>query len=275
VTRTAVITVVAGRRQHLLNQLRGLRDGRLKPDLHVVVAMGDPAVTDVVRGFADTCVIDLVKARPLRLAEARNVGADAALAAGAEHLIFLDVDCVPSSTLVQRYASLLEVDAHRDALLCGEVNYVSSSGQGENDLRRLARLSSRHLARPTLGADEVIPTVQYELFWSLSFGVGATAWKHIGGFCESYVGYGGEDTDFGQSARAAGVTMMWVGGAVAYHQYHPVSDPPFEHLDEILRNAETFHARWGWWPMQGWLRKFQSIGLISYDDCRQAWRKAD
>jgi len=56
--------------------------------------------------------------------------------------------------------------------------------------------------------------------------------------------------------------MRWVGGADAFHQYHPVSDPPVEHIDDILRNATLFHQRWGWWPMQGWLRDFENRGLI-------------
>lgn len=81
----------------------------------------------------------------------------------------------------------------------------------------------------------------------------AATWEHIGGFCELYRGYGGEDTDFAQCAAAGGVTMHWVGGADAFHQYHPVSNPPIEHLDDILCNAAVFHRRWGWWPMQEWL----------------------
>jgi len=47
--------------------------------------------------------------------------------------------------------------------------------------------------------------------------------------------------------------LGWVGGARAYHQHHPVSSPPVEHLDDILRNGRLFHERWGEWPMTGWL----------------------
>lgn len=39
--------------------------------------------------------------------------------------------------------------------------------------------------------------------------------------------------------------LTWVGGADAYHQFHPVSDPPVEHPDDILINAGVFHRRWG------------------------------
>jgi hypothetical protein len=70
--------------------------------------------------------------------------------------------------------------------------------------------------------------------------------------------------------------MRWVGGAHAFHQFHPVSDPPVEHLHDIVRNAEIFHQRWGWWPMEGWLTAFHERGLITRDEnglptiCRRA-----
>jgi len=31
----------------------------------------------------------------------------------------------------------------------------------------------------------------------------------------------------------------------------PISDPPIEHLADIIANAIVFEQRWGWWPMQG------------------------
>jgi GT2 family glycosyltransferase len=103
------------------------------------------------------------------------------------------------------------------------------------------------------------------MFWSLSFATSASTWRRIGGFCEDYTGYGGEDTDFGQLARQAGVELCWVGDAWAFHQHHPKRSPPTEHLDDILRNAELFHRRWGWWPMEGWLAEFADAGLVRFD----------
>ncbi|MFJ9885294.1 glycosyltransferase family 2 protein [Streptomyces sp. NPDC091287] len=37
----------------------------------------------------------------------------------------------------------------------------------------------------------------------MSFAATADTWHAIGGFCEEYEGYGGEDTDYGQRARSA------------------------------------------------------------------------
>ena len=111
----------------------------------------------------------------------------------------------------------------------------------------------------------VVTTTAYGLFWSLSFAVHADTWHRIGGFCELYRGYGGEDTDFAQCAAALGVPMCWVGGAHAFHQYHPVADPPVEYLGDIVRHCEIFHRRWGWWPMEGWLASFEADGLVHRD----------
>ena len=77
---------------------------------------------------------------------------------------------------------------------------------------------------------------------------------------------GGEDTDLGRTAIARGVGLGWVGGARAYHQHHPVSSPPVEHLDDILRNGRLFHERWGEWPMTGWLEEFERRGLVRRED---------
>ena len=85
----------------------------------------------------------------------------------------------------------------------------------------------------------------HDLFWSLSCAVTAATWRTLGGFHEGYVGYGAEDTDLGRCARSRGVDLVWVGGADAFHQFHPVSHPPVEHLADIVRNATTFHAGGG------------------------------
>jgi GT2 family glycosyltransferase len=83
-----------------------------------------------------------------------------------------------------------------------------------------------------------------------------------GGFDERYVGYGGEDTDFGKVVAQAGVPIGWIRGGLAYHQYHPHHMPPVHHLDSVVRNAEVFEAKWGYRTMDHWLHAFSLMGLI-------------
>ena len=259
----AVVTVVHGRHEHLRNQLRGLALSARTPDMHIVVALDDRAVGTVVAAQRSSAtVLHLGAGRPLPLARARNVGATAALRAGATLLIFLDVDCIPGRNLVDRYVGAAGKSEHANALLCGPVTYLDEPTAGGYDITQLESAIRPHPDRPAPPDGRIVPTRDYDLFWSLSFAVPAQTWDAIGGFCEQYLGYGGEDTDFARCARSCGIPMRWVGGAHAFHQHHPVHDPPIEHLDDILRNAGTFHRRWGSWPMNGWLTAFETLGLI-------------
>ncbi|MGV9689176.1 glycosyltransferase family 2 protein [Streptomyces sp. NPDC003444] len=269
--RVAVITLVAGRHRHLALQQRGLAASDQAPDHYVVVTLDDPDAAGVVRDRRPAAdVLPLARdAGRLPLAAARNAGARRALDAGADLLVFLDVDCVPGPTLLSRYAET----ARDGALLCGTVAYLPPPPPGGYRLDALPALAPPHPGRSVPADDEVLTGGDHRLFWSLSFAVTAPTWRRIGGFCERYTGYGGEDTDFGRTAAARDVDLWWVGGAPAHHQHHPVSRPPVEHLDDILRNGAVHRERWGTWPMEGWLRDFARLGLVRHDPVTDDWTR--
>lgn len=259
-TAVAVITTVHGRLDHLSGMRRGL--ARQGVDLeHVVVRMGGPEPWDACREGPSVVRVDLeMPSGPdrgrLPLAAARNAGA---AATSADLLVFLDVDCIPASDLVRRYRAAAQ---RVSGLLAGPVAYLPpgvTSAASEAQLRAIAR---PHPARPTPASHELRSETRFELFWSLSFAMRRTEFDALDGFCADYVGYGGEDTDFAFRARAAAASFTWVGGALAWHQYHPVEDPPVGHLDDIVRNATVFFRRWGSWPMEGWLQAFAERGLV-------------
>jgi hypothetical protein len=261
----AVVTIAHGRHDHLAMQQAGiLRSSRL-PDLRVVVAMDDPDLEKSLDPvpYARQIVHVPRQGQHLPLARARNLGAQTALATGVTTLVFLDVDCIPSTGLLAAYeAAALHPTTCRD-LLCGPVTYLPPPPADGYDLTTVASLGEPHPARPVPVAGTVERTRQrYELFWSLSFAVTGQTWFDIGGFDEAYVGYGGEDTDFARRAEAVGTVLAWVRDADAFHQFHPVSSPPVEHVDDIVRNATVFHDRWGDWPMVGWLSAFEERGLV-------------
>ncbi|MDQ2797188.1 MAG: glycosyltransferase family 2 protein [Actinomycetota bacterium] len=267
----AVITTAFGRHDHLRLQLEGLRASHTAPDLHVVVAMGDAAIRDVCGKQAT--VIDVPPGADGRLpvAAARNAGARHALEHGADVVIFLDVDCVPSATLVGQYAHTARFHSP-PALLSGNVGYLPPPPEAGYRIGELADLAEAHPARPGLHAGETRP-LEHDLFWSLSFALRAELWPAIGGFHERYTGYGAEDTDFARTARANAVPHLAIGGAWAYHQWHPSPEPPLQHLHDILRNGRLFRDRWAEWPMRGWLDGFAELGLIRYDAATDDWHE--
>ncbi len=261
-----IVTVAHGRHTHLAHQLRLLAQS--DPDsAHVVVAIEDRGIAAVAqrhRGARDVDVIAL-DSHPLGLplAWARNMGVRHALARGADVIVLLDVDCLLGVGALSRYARAATTCG--PALLCGPVSYLDEGVVPPKLPGSLRGLRAPHPARPDPARTALLRSGDYNLFWSLNAALTPETWSHIGGFCEEYVGYGGEDTDFGWAARANGVDLVWVGGADAYHQHHPVSSPPVEHLDAIVRNAHIFHNRWGEWPMLGWLDAFAAQGLVRFD----------
>lgn len=265
---TAVVTIAHGRHDHLRRQQRSLATGSVPPDDVVVVAMGDPALEQV----ADGHVVHLdVGPTGLPLAAARNAGARAAIDRGADALVFLDVDCLAGPDLVAAYGET--VTARPGTVWSGPVTYLAEGTDGA-DLDRPWLLDSPHPARPAPAPGELLLDADPDLFWSLSFALHREAWERSSGFCEEYTGYGGEDTDFAQQATARGLDLGWVGGARAYHQWHPTESPPVRHLDDILRNGALFHRRWGRWPMLGWLEAFEQRGLVRRDT-HGGWRATD
>jgi N-acetylglucosaminyl-diphospho-decaprenol L-rhamnosyltransferase len=274
-TRTAVITIVSGRHSHLRNQQRGLLEGFRLPDDYVVVSMGDPAAlrnteSGPLAGTATQMYPVLLPSQErMPLALARNTGAAAALRAGADTLVFLDVDCVPSAPLVQRYTESVAA-ATEPALHCGVVRYLPSDVHA-SAVELSSLTGPPHAARPVPAPGERIINRDWALFWSLSFAIKAADWVALGGFCEDYQGYGAEDTDLGYRAFNAGLPMQWIGGADAFHQYHDVERPPIQHLHDIVDNATVFHRRWGFWPMLGWLEAFADLGLARFDPDLDTW----
>lgn len=276
-SRVAVVTVVHGRHAHLDLQRRGVARSDRLPDDYVVVAVDDPVELSGEERDGGLASVRVVRepghALGLPIAAARNRGAEAALAQGADVLVFLDVDCVPAPGLIAAYeaaASSLEL---RGDILCGPVSYLPPAPATGYDLETIADLADPHPARPAPAPGEIVRGGDHDLFWSLSFAVTASTWQRIGGFEESYVGYGGEDTDFAATAAAKGIELAWVGAARAFHQHHPVESPPVSHLDDILRNAALFHSRWGRWPMAGWLSAFEEAGLIAHSPIHDVYDK--
>ncbi len=262
----SVITIAHERIPHLTNQVASLAPQLHAGDEYIVVQMGGTDPTPTVRTIAATTCARVIALEvdplgSLPLAQARNTGATHAVN---DRLIFLDIDCVAERDLVDAYLMALE-SAPDPAVWSGPVGYLgpdtTSRAHGDPVLIEAADFPPH---RPQPG-QAVQVGIDPSLFWSLSFACRRSTWQIIGGFDEGYVGYGGEDTDFAYRTHAAEVPLAFIGDAVAYHQHHPTSSPPWQHLGDICRNASRFKDRWGWWPMGGWLQAFADAGAIHWN----------
>ncbi len=157
-------------------------------------------------------------------------------------------------------------------LLMGEVGYLPKSAPTDTlDFAAFDRMAVTHSERAGPPLTPTATCRDYRCFWSLNFAITAQDFARSGGFDERFVGYGGEDTDFGRSVAAAGIAIHWVRDAKVYHQHHPHHMPPVHHLDSVMANAAQFQAKWGEPTMQHWLRAFVLMGLIERDG--DDWRK--
>jgi GT2 family glycosyltransferase len=255
----SILTIVKNRAGHLAQLIEGFRRSTVLPDELVIVDMASnpPVVTDETPFPVHIVRLD---GHGLPLAAARNA---AAQAANGDKLLFLDVDCIPMRDLTGDIARCLD---DRDALVCAEILYLApDDARGQWDEADLIVHAAGHPVRqfPATGLRQ---EDNAGLFWSLAFGIRRQAFFALGGFDEAFTGYGAEDTDFGFRACKAGLPLLFMGGAGAFHQYHDVFDPPLQHLDDIVRNAGLFRDRWDMWPMEGGLDAFEAAGLIARND---------
>lgn len=274
----SVLTIVKNRVGHLAQLVEGLKRSTVPPDEFIIVDMAsDPLVAQPDLPFP--VLVLRLDGDGLPLAAARNT---AARAANGEYLLFLDVDCIPMRDLIDAMGDHL---ARNDALICAEALYLGpDDARGTWDEEGLRLSAVPHPVR-RFPAEGLRAETHAGLFWSLVFGIRHARFTALGGFDEAFSGYGAEDTDFGFRSHRAGVPLLFMGGAGAFHQHHAVYDPPLQHVEDIVRNAQLFYDRWRIWPMEGWLAAFAEAGFVAWSanrisllgrpdkaDLERAWR---
>ena len=237
----SVLTLVRGRRAHLVNLIAGLNASTRKPD-----ELGDRvhAGRAARRSAADR----LSGARGVRRGRRDAAGGGAQPCGGG---------CEWGSADLPGCRLRSFADVGRALRGYGDQAGRYSVGRGAVSPPRparsmpgwtgtmLDRVGLRHPAKPPIALDDIRPTPSHGELWGLSFAISAADWARAGGMDERYVGYGGEETDFAARLEHAGVPMWWVGGARAYHQHHVVHTPAYQHFDAIIRNARLFRGDLG------------------------------
>lgn len=276
-----VIVVAGGRHDHLRRVLTSLAPSADDIEVIVVDLIGDGRVHDVVAAssasFRDrhqlTCQPTV--GGSLRIGAGRNLGAAAATG---RRLCFLDVDCLATPDAVARWCRA--IDGRPEALSLPPVRYLAPDWNVSVDLDSPVgttpwRDTSVAASRPTPGSDRDATEDEFDLFWSLAFLCTLATFERTGGFDEDYVGYGAEDTDLARRARSAGIPMVWLADPPVFHQHHPPTRLVAGATADLVANACRFHARWGDWPMTGWLDELSERGLVDWQPARDLLRVVD
>ena len=258
----SVLTIVRGRQEHLVRMIEGLNRQTVPPGELVIAFMQPRPMRDLPEtDFPVRTVV--VDRNYLPLAEARNA---AARAATFRNLIFLDVDCVPSPTLVESYMDALDA---ADGVMQGEVLYLPEmDADAPLDYDAYDAVGRAHPSRPPIPSDGLLGEPDMGMLWGLSFAMRRRLFLKVGGLDERFTGYGGEETDFARGLKELDAQLYWCGGARAYHQHHAVSRPPLQHFGDIVRNARLYHEKWGEWCMDYWLSQLHDMGFIHWDRSR-------
>lgn len=252
-TEFSIVTIVKGRRKQLANLLDSIKASTNLPCDVQVVCMDDLDRIETPDGL--NVNIHLIKEiHELPLAAARNMGITAAKTG---NIIFIDVDCMVSPTL---FANLL-MSLQSDNIIAAYPLYLPVLPDTGNydDLKHKA---VTHPARERIPVGQPVDHLQ---FWSLIFAIQKQTFEKIGGFDESFMGYGAEDTDFAMMFHKADVKLIFVRDYVL-HQYHDKYDPPVNHFHSIIENATRYKQKWDVLPMQRWLKAFEEMGLIKIDE---------
>jgi GT2 family glycosyltransferase len=251
----SVLTLLKGRRNHLRNLVEGLARSRQPPGELIVVNMDAPPLTIAPQPFP-VRVLDFPAGPTLPLGAARN---RAAFAAQHHLLLFLDVDCIVSARAIGAIAQACE---RQDSMLCPDVLYLPAGQPNPGwteDALRLRGVPHPVRRFPVHGE---LREHNPGFLWSLAFATRAATFYRLGGFDERFTGYGAEDTDLGFRANAAGLPLIYLGGATIFHQHHTLAWPPLHHFADIVRNSVLFHSLWGIWPMEDRLDAFVAAGLL-------------
>ena len=206
--------------------LAGLEGQRWPRDLFEVVVVDDGSDPPLAPP-ATPLEVRLVRQERcgFALARARNTGVRAA---AHDILVFLDGDVIPEAGLLAAHARWHHVVS--DALTLGFCAHVSVAGIDAaavrcrpGSLRELfagrsfdAPWLERHMARTgdlTSRHDDLFRAVTGN-----NFGISRAFYEETGGFDESFVRYGGEDTEFAYRAQVRGGLLAPVRDAFAWHQ---------------------------------------------------------
>jgi GT2 family glycosyltransferase len=258
-----------GRPRRLLRCLEHLQrqQGAVSFEVLLVVDAPEEELQEALRRLQPTIPVHLLTRTDGSLASARNAGLERARG---RFVLFINDDTLAQPDLLQQH--LRGHTSHSD-----EVCVLGS-------FDRLPELRTRALARAieVLGCEfpyagmQAGQTYDWNRFWTANVSLSRQRVLEVGGFDESYAGYGCEDTDLGLRLTQRGVAVLYHPDAKALHD-HPMDLTALRarqlqvaraYTHFFVKNPTAFaHPDWAWVAT---LHREQVRGALSQSKSQRA-----
>lgn len=250
--QVAVIIPVYNRVDLLRRTLAGLSRQEYPAELLEVVVGDDGSEEDVGVVVAEAAARGLSVHHVRRERDGYGAGQARNLAAretDADVLAFVDADCLPAPDLVSRHAAW-----HRRS---GDLVVIGARQHLDTSVVTADAIADGRWEPPTTGAP---PADWREVFYrrtarlqtgdeafrslvSSNFSVRAEHFRSVGGFCEDFRRWGGEDTELGWRLWSAGLFFVADDTATIFHQIQDEDPDPGWRAKQRAMNDGIIAAR--------------------------------
>ncbi|QCZ94828.1 glycosyltransferase family 2 protein [Salinimonas iocasae] len=246
----SVVTIVKGRTRQLRNLIRSLEHSNVLPAEVVVVWMASPCEDSLITSQHFPIHHKFVAHDTLPIPKARNKGF---LGAHYDKAVYLDVDCICSADMLEHIVQ----SVIPGRVVTTQIKYLEVLPE-HVDYKTLAKDA---IDCPYTPEQPLNQPISFRAFHTTSFALYINDFENVGGFDESYCGFGVGDVDFAARCEAKGMHLFMLPDKIL-RQFHPRVDPPINHLSDIVNNAEIFKRKWGQYPVKHWLTEFAKEGFI-------------
>lgn len=260
---SSIITVNAKKNDSLTIFLDAIASGTSIPREVIVIDLTGNAETHKAYNFMVKVQQNKSLNGAFPISTALNLGARKAWD---DNLIFLDVNCIPAQTFIQKMEEHLLCGS---GLIMGEPRVLKLPVLDRNSASDLFANSLYNPLRPDL-KKELTLCFDPTLFWGQGFGISKKEFEELGGFDENYkdeIAFSYLDFVFKLFKNKKD---FYLSKNTFYHSYEEQQAIAGSDLQSIVHHSNYFYEKWSDWPMKVKLAKLVNQGLIAWSENQTA-----